>query len=70
MGHRGRGPKRKRRAAVTRRDAMRGTDRKAIADAWEMFDDGEISTERLIAMVSDYTGADVDEICEAMAAEA
>jgi hypothetical protein len=39
----------------------------AIIDAWEMFDDDDISTERLLAMVMDFTGADVDEICSVMA---
>lgn len=41
---------------------------KEILDAWDMFEeqDPDISTERLFAMVSDYTGREVDEITDTL----
>ena len=48
---------------------MSKKQRKIVA-VWEAFEDAEpdISTERLLQMVTDATGADVDEICVAMVA--
>lgn len=37
-----------------------------ILEAYDLFDDDEISTERLLAMVADYTGCDVDEVVDAI----
>ena len=39
---------------------------KKILAAYEMFDDDDVSTERLFAMVEDYTGADAGEISAAL----
>ena len=35
--------------------------------AYEMFDDDDISTERLLAMVADYCHCDVDAVIEVLA---
>lgn len=42
-----------------------------IIDAWNMFEeqDPDISTERLFAMVEDFTGADAGDIAEALYTE-
>lgn len=37
-----------------------------VLEAWNLFEDDEISTERLMAMVSDYTGFEVDKISEVL----
>lgn len=37
-----------------------------ILEAYGLFDDDEISTERLLAMVADYTGCDIDDVVEAI----
>lgn len=44
---------------------MNGHQRE-IVKAWRDFDSGEISTERLFALVEDATGADAGEISEAL----
>lgn len=43
---------------------------KQIVEAWDMFEEMEpdISTERLLAMVEDETGADAGEIVDAISA--
>ena len=37
-----------------------------IMGVYEMFDDDDISTERLLAMVADSCGCDVDDVVEAL----
>lgn len=37
-----------------------------ICDAWDLHDDGDIGTERLMAMVEDDTGCDAGEISDAL----
>jgi len=36
---------------------------------YEMFDDDDISTERLLAMVADAAGCDIDDVVSALAGE-
>jgi hypothetical protein len=43
--------------------------RQSIIDAWEMFNDEDISTWCLLALISDLTGANIDEICSVMVEE-
>jgi len=37
-----------------------------ILAAYEMFDDRDISTERLLAMAADYIGCEIDDVVEAL----
>lgn len=37
-----------------------------IVSAYELFDDDDISTERLLAMVCDETDSEVDEVIDAL----
>ena len=36
---------------------------------YEMFDDGDITTERLLAMTADAAGCDIDDVVSALAGE-
>jgi len=40
-----------------------------IMGVYEMFDDEDISTERLLAMVADFCECDIDDVVEAIAME-
>jgi len=40
-----------------------------ILSFYHMFDDGEISTERLLAMTADAAGCDVDDVVDALVEE-
>lgn len=49
-----------------RRRTERRVNDRLIIEAWERHDDGDISTERLFAMVEDETGYDAGDISSAM----
>lgn len=39
-------------------------DRAFVQDVWDMYDDDDISTERLIAMVADTCGIEYEDVLE------
>lgn len=47
-------------------NANNEADRQYVQSVWDMFDDGNISTERLIAMVADTCGIEYEDVLEFM----
>lgn len=42
---------------------------KRIVTAWDMFNDDDVSTERLLALTADYCACEIDEVIEALVAD-
>ena len=47
-------------------DANNEADRQYVQSVWDMFDDDDISIERLIAMVADTCGIEYEDVLEFM----
>lgn len=45
---------------------MVGLQRAMILDVYNMYDTDDVSTERLLAMVADTVGCDIDEVVDAL----
>ena len=45
---------------------MAGLQRSMILDVYNMYDTDDVSTERLLAMVADTVGCDIDEVVDAL----
>lgn len=45
---------------------MAGLQRAMILDVYNMYDTDDVSTERLLAMVADTVGCDIDEVVDAL----
>lgn len=45
---------------------MAGLQRSMILDVYNMYDTDDVSTERLLVMVADTVGCDIDEVVDAL----